>query len=125
MTGRPTSDGSSRTSTDAKNESMSTCRTVQRSEPSDIGSATEPETPKALGIPHPGPAPVLLGALPPRPAGPLPAVGELAGVTRHRRHLGLDRGRDVHPYRGLEGARQQRGLDLIRGARLGEGVREG
>src|ERR1700674_1946025 len=103
MTGRPARAGSSRTSTDAKKESMSTCNTVQTSALSHAAapasscraapapgtarrSATEPQTPEALGIAHPGPAPVLLGAIAHGPPGPFALVAELAPGARHRRH---------------------------------------
>src|SRR5665213_3928739 len=107
MTGRPARVGSSNTSTEAKNASMSTCRITR------LCSSTEAQPPEALGERNPGaPAGVFRGPAY-RGGRPLGAVGELAPVAAHCPHLHLDRVGDVHPHVGLEGAGQQDGGDLM------------
>src|SRR5277367_4339748 len=98
MTGLPARDGSSSTSTDAKNASMSICKMVGRAG----RSVTEGQPAEPLGVSDAGP-PALLGRPPPHGlAGPAVLTGELGPMALDCGRLGLHRVADVHPYVGLE-----------------------
>src|SRR5579863_4432732 len=105
MTGLPDNVGSSSTSTDAKNASMSTWRIVG----TERGSGTEGQPAEPFGVRDARP-PALLG----RPAaygltGPTALAGELTAVALHGRNFRLDGVTDVDPVVGLERAREQHG----------------
>src|SRR5580698_4184437 len=103
MTGFPASDGSSSTSTDAKNASMSTCRMVGTSR----RSGTEGQPAEALGVRDARPPALLRRPTTDRLAGPTSLARELASVALDGRRLRLDGVADVHPVIRLEGAGEQ------------------
>src|SRR5580692_5486290 len=96
MTGLPAREGSSSTSTDAKNASMSTCRMVGRAG----RSATEGQPAEPLGVGDAG-RPALL-------------AGELGPMALDCGRLGLNGVRDVHPFVRLEGRREEHRGNLVR-----------
>src|SRR5579862_285719 len=134
MTGLPASPGSSRTSTEAKKESMSTCRMAAtaggRPCPATLATArgrsdTEPKPPEPLGVRDARPAALLPG--PPahgvcRPARVEPR--ELAPVTLDGCDLRLDGLGDVDPDVRLEGPREIDGRHLVRRPGVREVVRQ-
>src|SRR5450759_2749730 len=111
MTGRPARMGSSSTSTDAKNESMSTWRmtrwppgptaTGSRQPRSPVSasprSTTEAQPPEALGERHTGLSSAILGAQANCRGSPFHAIGELTPMAADRFPLDVHHVRDVHP----------------------------
>src|SRR6202034_1670675 len=125
MTGRPTSSGRSRSSTAAKNASMSTCSTAGESSPERSGSSTvrtsaEQEPPEALGVEDAGSPALLFGPQAHGVSGPGVPARELAAMALDGGHLHVDRLGDVNPHVGLEGPAQVGGRRLVRRAAVGE-----
>src|ERR1700722_15056101 len=97
MTGRPTRVGSSRTSTEAKNASMSTWRIVGVPGsvpvlvpgPGPVGSGTKRQAAETLGKGHPGTAALFLGPAPYGLAGPPAGLGELGAMALDGGRLAL------------------------------------
>src|SRR5580693_1833331 len=118
MTGLPASEGSSSTSTDAKNASMSTWRMVGTAlltvpgasgwpgGPDGEPSATEGQPAEPLGVGDTGPPALLDRPSSHRLARPAVLAAELGAVALDRCRLGLDRVGDVDPFVGLERARE-------------------
>src|SRR5271170_4616603 len=120
MTGRPARVGSSRTSTEAKNASMSTCRMLGVS----LRSRTERQPAEALGKGHPGTAALFLGPAPYGLPGPAAWLGELGAVALDGGSLALDGLGHVDPLIGLQRAGQEHGGHLMGRAGGGEVERE-
>src|ERR1700678_1773405 len=105
MTGRPARVGWSRTSTEAKNASMSTCRMQGVS----LRSCMERQPAETLGKGHPGTAALFLGSAPYGLSGPAARPGELGALALHGGGLALDGLGHVDPLIGLQRAGQEHG----------------
>src|ERR1035441_3816715 len=138
MPGSPASEGSSSTSTEAKNASMSTWRitlsavpplVVAEGSPRFAGPApdrspTEGQPPEPFGKGNTRLPARFLGTTRHRGGGPLHTVGELAAMAPDRFALDVHRPRDVDPDVGLECPRQEHGAHLVAGPGGGEVERQ-